>query len=472
MATRFAVPVTQLVNDDALSVAAGWKLNFYTTGTTTNKDTFSDSGLTTANSNPVVADSAGRFGDIFLESGDYRVVLTDADDVEKWTADPVEGATASSGAIDPKTANYTVEIGDDTKVITVDASGGAVTVTLPTLAASGNGFQVTVKKTDNSSNTVTVDGNAAETIDGASTYVLSDQYDSAIIRGDGSTGWSVIAHLLGVPTQAEAEAGTATINRVWTAERVKQAVVALSPRLPRNYLTGLGMSNAADADHDITVQTGEARGSDDDEDIKLTSALTKQIDVTWVAGSNQGGLSSSLSAPANSTWYHVHAIVVGGAADIGFDTDVNAANLIADHSATAYRRIGSILTNGSANIIAFIQDGDEFYWSDPIQDVDENVATTVETHQLSVPTGVRVTAGVNIKATNSAAFYAFPTDVTEEAASNTLPPLGQVLIGAANTVGGYARVLTDTSGNIKVSQSVSGNAQVVTLSWTDVRGKL
>jgi len=186
------VPVTQLVNDSASGIGSGWKLNFYTTGTTTRKDTFSDNALTTANANPVVADSSGRFGDIFLGSGDYKMVLTDDNDVEKWTADPVAGSVGATGAVDAKTAAYTITTGDATKTIAVDATSGALTITLPAAASATNGFEVTVKKTDSSANAVTIDGNAAETIDGATTLALSNQNDSATLRCDGSN-WFVVA---------------------------------------------------------------------------------------------------------------------------------------------------------------------------------------------------------------------------------------------------------------------------------------
>lgn len=76
---------------------AGAKLYFYTTGTTTPLATYSDSGLTTPNANPVVADSAGVFGEVFLTSAAaYKVVLKTSADVTVWTADPVIAGTAST----------------------------------------------------------------------------------------------------------------------------------------------------------------------------------------------------------------------------------------------------------------------------------------------------------------------------------------------------------------------------------------
>ena len=65
MANRFNLPGSQELdgNGDPYS---GSKLYFYETGTSTPLDTYSDSALSSANANPVVADANGRFSDIFL----------------------------------------------------------------------------------------------------------------------------------------------------------------------------------------------------------------------------------------------------------------------------------------------------------------------------------------------------------------------------------------------------------------------
>jgi len=75
-------------------------------------------------------------------------------------------------------------------LLNVDATAGAVTVTLP-LAADSLGAHIVVKKVDASGNAVTVDGAGAETIDGAATASLAAQYDSIAIVCDGYTWWRV-----------------------------------------------------------------------------------------------------------------------------------------------------------------------------------------------------------------------------------------------------------------------------------------
>lgn len=77
-------------------------------------------------------------------------------------------------------------------VILVNATGGAITVTLPDTAVV-TGKQLTIKKTDVSVNVVTVDGNGAQTIDGAATASLAAQNKYISIVSDG-TAWHIVAN--------------------------------------------------------------------------------------------------------------------------------------------------------------------------------------------------------------------------------------------------------------------------------------
>lgn len=86
-----------------------------------------------------------------------------------------------------KTANYTAISFD--QVILVNAASGGVTITLPT--AVGRTDPITVKKTDSSGNTVTLDGNGSQTIDGATTKVLSAQWEVVTIIPSGGN-WYII----------------------------------------------------------------------------------------------------------------------------------------------------------------------------------------------------------------------------------------------------------------------------------------
>jgi len=111
MATRVLLPREQVFSNIGI-VGAGYRLFFYETGTTTKKDTYSDEDLTIPNTNPVVADSAGRFGDIWIsDSSLYKCVLAPAgtDDPPTnpiWTADPVNLNNSGIITIDPLPTAY------------------------------------------------------------------------------------------------------------------------------------------------------------------------------------------------------------------------------------------------------------------------------------------------------------------------------------------------------------------------------
>jgi hypothetical protein len=97
-----------------------------------------------------------------------------------------------TAGITTKTANYTATANDFT--IIVDATAGAVTITLP--AASSNAGRIyNIKKIDASANSVTIDPNGAELIDGAATFGNTTQYRNFQIQCDG-TGWHVLGRYL------------------------------------------------------------------------------------------------------------------------------------------------------------------------------------------------------------------------------------------------------------------------------------
>jgi hypothetical protein len=75
-------------------------------------------------------------------------------------------------------------------VILGNCVDGVLTVNLPA-SASSSGQQYKIKKIDSSANAITIDGNASETIDGATTKVISVQYDSVTIVCDGSN-WHIV----------------------------------------------------------------------------------------------------------------------------------------------------------------------------------------------------------------------------------------------------------------------------------------
>lgn len=85
------------------------------------------------------------------------------------------------------TDDYTIE---GKKYVLADASGTALTVTLPPAIDSTDRY-IFVKKIDASANTVIIDGNASEQIDGASSITLTAQYSGRSLVCDGAN-WFLI----------------------------------------------------------------------------------------------------------------------------------------------------------------------------------------------------------------------------------------------------------------------------------------
>jgi hypothetical protein len=82
------------------------------------------------------------------------------------------------------TANKTVTIAEfvnnNELILSVDATSGNITITLPTFTAL-QGYKVTVKKMDSSANSVLIQGVGGVNIDGATTLVVSGQYSKTTV---------------------------------------------------------------------------------------------------------------------------------------------------------------------------------------------------------------------------------------------------------------------------------------------------
>jgi hypothetical protein len=90
-------PLYVAVDGNGLAMA-GAKLYFYTTGTSTPLDTYSDSSLTApfVNTNPVVANADGLFGPIYMAlDANYKIILKTSADVTVATRDPYSPGSVS-----------------------------------------------------------------------------------------------------------------------------------------------------------------------------------------------------------------------------------------------------------------------------------------------------------------------------------------------------------------------------------------
>lgn len=88
----------------------------------------------------------------------------------------------------PKTSNYTATANDG--ILYGNATSGSFTFSLPTATGTIKGLELTFVKTDSSTNTITIDPDGAQTINGAANYILYGQYQTITVYCDGSN-WQI-----------------------------------------------------------------------------------------------------------------------------------------------------------------------------------------------------------------------------------------------------------------------------------------
>ena len=401
--------------DDSGNVLNGGKIYTYLTGTSTNKATYKDQGEGTAHANPIILDSDGRPPSAaiwLLTDAEYRLVLKDSADVTLQTIDDVAGTLSPlHDAIEFEGIQF-----DNNKGISDDA--GNEQLFFNEVASAVNYFNMT----------------------------------------NSATGSAVILEPKGSDTNISLNIkskGTGTVQVNGTA------ISAVSFRGLKYGITLA--NNAGDAARDIDFAVGTATDSSATVVMNFATLLVKQIDAGWVAGTNQGGLPGAVSLLAN-TWYHCFVIQhTNGTVDAGYDTSLTAANLLTTSAYTYYRRVGSVRTDGSSNILAFTQYGDEVVWAVPVQDVaTANPGTSAVSSTIRAPTGVRTVANVIfavLDISSAASIYGVinTPDQTDTAASATNFSLIAALNGATDDTSGdiQANVLTNTTSQVRYRLSSS-----------------
>lgn len=125
----------------------------------------------------IVQDGAGGLYVSLIDNNLNNAVT----DISKW------GAKAAQIAVSTKNANYTLTAADD-----FIRANGAITITLPAVAAAQVGKQYIVKNVSSSS-TVTLAANGSELIDGANTLaLLSAPVHQAISVINNGTSWDIV----------------------------------------------------------------------------------------------------------------------------------------------------------------------------------------------------------------------------------------------------------------------------------------
>lgn len=253
----------------------------------------------------------------------------------------------------------------------------------------------------------------------------------------------------------------------------------LTNGLPRAYMAGLGLANnGAQPLIEIDIAPGVAQDAGNGGAIILSASISKLINASFGAGTNQGCRGNGVLLSAN-TWYHIFLIkrTDTGNVDVLCDTSVTAGNIPSPY--TLFRRIGSVKTDGGSQILAFVQDGDYFRWKASVLDVNTTNpgASAVTATLASVPLGVNVMALLNVffqSNTDAPAEYLYVSDPSsnDEAPSPTAAPLAQFF--ASNAVNGIAQIQVRTNTLQQIRYRANGSdantiVRVATLGWIDTR---
>lgn len=263
-----------------------------------------------------------------------------------------------------------------------------------------------------------------------------------------------------------AQMANGTVKGNISGPTANAADVALSSLL-RSYLSGLTIS-AAGSTGTFGVAVGVAMDSTNANMMTLASAYTKTTG-SWTLGTGNGGLDTGTIA--NATWYHAYLIqrVDTGVTDILFSLSASSPTLPTSY--TLFRRIGSMLTNGSAQWVKFTQTGDIFMWASPVLDVAvSNLGATPTLYTLTVAPGQKVQAILNFDFTNPSLSWCGM--YSPDLGTQTAVAIGTMLVLPGTTQTASINILTNTSGQIYgVCQNASTTLSVRTLGYIDRRGR-
>lgn len=227
----------------------------------------------------------------------------------------------------------------------------------------------------------------------------------------------------------------------------------------------------------LQISAGSCSSDDGTTIINRTSAMTKGLGAFVAGGAGAGALDTGTIAA--NTWYHVHAIKHGttGAGDVLLSTSANSPTL--PNGWTKFRRIGSILTNASAQITSFLHLGETFMWDTPVADYNvTNPGTSEILVQLTVPPGVNVfpvcnwiVKNVTTSATELLISSPDQTNLAPSGLRNHVATAAAAAIARTNAI--VRDVPTDMSRRVRARLSASGasdTVQCVTFGWIDRRG--
>lgn len=207
---------------------------------------------------------------------------------------------------------------------------------------------------------------------------------------------------------------------------------------------------------------------------QVTAATSTVINVATGSFTAAAASTTAINHIKINTWYHCWLIRRSdtGVIDFIFALSATAPTLPASYDQK--RRIGAVLTDGSANIIAFHQHGNVFRWKARVRDLNiTNPSTSGVLLACTVPTGINVIihARAITDATSTLRYVRF----TSPDEDNVVPDATNCdIFSSLDLQSVWFEVKTDTSAQIRYRAAIStfwATFIVITHGWEDPRGR-
>lgn len=248
-------PVKFQAFDNNGDPAVGYKLHTYETGTTTNKETYTDSDGAVPNANPVIFDARGEIT-LYLIPGElYRIVLKTDADVTIWTQDGVSASVhTAGGGIEISTAGA-ISVG-------ASAAGAGLTVSAGVLAV-GAGTGIVVNANDVAIDAATTAQVYSET---ANKVLTADNLPGLIMAANcnGDASPSILASYGPALSISQSATGVFIVtHNLALGDTRNMAVIAIASNTSARHCTTTSQANT------VTVYIWDAAGAAADSDFYL-----------------------------------------------------------------------------------------------------------------------------------------------------------------------------------------------------------
>ena len=333
-----------------------------------------------------------------------------------------------------------------------------------------------------------VDGNAMTMVDGTAIkeYGVTDpSYGTNLVMGTPGDVYDVSAPrycTLGTNLRSQIDGDTTCDGNFSISGSILNTTYTA---LFKTMLVGLDSTNAGATSTSIKINPGTCT-SVNGYLMTLSSSITKDATSTWVNGDASGGLGSGLTL-TNGTSYHVFALGKSTnplACEAGFDTNVNATNLLVASASAGYdqyRRLGSVFyIDYTYKMAPFFQKGDYFNFlnssfSDSTYFFSNGlVYKKTLTH---MPTGLEVRARVGVYGNTAINATPLGSWMVGDGAAGAL----SIFTGSVSNWTSSSwypervecNVWTDTSGRINIGTTSTASTYLFfyELGWMDPRGK-